>query len=184
MPEHRPNREVQAAEIVSQIIRARRARAELFRPDLFSDPAWDMLLVLFVASVREQIVTATELANATATSIPSAVRWIDVLQRDGLLQRKPEPASLGPDIVELGGRGMEAICDWIENCGLASSRTSEKSAGENEEVGVTPGSNDNRVHKSEGANYELRMALKQCREQLERLEELLVLSKQDNRPSR
>jgi hypothetical protein len=45
-------------------------------------------------------------------------------------------------------------------------------------------SNDNRVNKSKSANYELRMALKQCREQLERLEELLLLSKQDNRPSK
>lgn len=49
---------------------------------------------------------------------------------------------------------------------------------------MTPEDNDNRVHKSESANYELRMALKQCREQLDRLEELLLLSKQDNRPSK
>lgn len=122
MPEHRSSRAVEASEIVSRIIRARKARAEHFRLDLFSDPAWDMLLALFVASVRGQIVTATELAEATATSIPSAARWIDVLERDGLLQRKPEPASLGQDIVELGSRGMAAIYNWIENCGLTSPR--------------------------------------------------------------
>ena len=55
MPEHRPNREVQAAEIVSQIIRARRFRANHFGPALFSDSAWDVLLVLLVASIREAI---------------------------------------------------------------------------------------------------------------------------------
>lgn len=130
MPEHRQSRAVEAAEIVSQVIRARRARGELFSPGLFSDPAWDMLLALFVASVRGQIVTTTELAEATTTPITSAVRWIGVLERDGLLQRNSEPASLGQDIVELGSRGMTAICDWIESCGLASFRTSEHSAGE------------------------------------------------------
>jgi DNA-binding MarR family transcriptional regulator len=130
MPEQLSNRTVEAAEIVWRIIRARRARTELFKPGLFSDPAWDMLLFLFVAGAREQIVTVTELAAATATPIPSAVRWIDVLERNGLLQRKAEPTNMEQDIVELGGRGMTTICDWIENCGLASFRTSDHSAGE------------------------------------------------------
>ncbi len=130
MPEQLSNRTVEAAEIVWRIIRARRARTELFKPGLFSDPAWDMLLFLFVAGAREQIVTVTELADSTATSIPSAVRWIDVLERDGLLQHKAKATNMGQDIVTLGGRGMTAICDWIENCGLASFRTSNHSAGE------------------------------------------------------
>lgn len=55
MPEHRPNCQVQAAEIVSQIICARSYRAKHFGPALFSYPAWDMLRVLFVASVRDGI---------------------------------------------------------------------------------------------------------------------------------
>lgn len=43
-------------------------------------------------------------------------------------------------------------------------------------------SDDERVHKLESVNYELRMALKECREQLERLEDLLARSGQDNDP--
>ena len=43
-------------------------------------------------------------------------------------------------------------------------------------------SDDERVHKLESVNYELRIALKECREQLERLERLLAKSEQDNRP--
>ena len=45
---------------------------------------------------------------------------------------------------------------------------------------MTTETNDNHAHKSEIPNYELRLALKQCREQLDRLEKLLLLSKQDN----
>ena len=47
---------------------------------------------------------------------------------------------------------------------------------------VSEKSDDERVHKLESVNYELRMALKECREGLERLEKLLGRSEQDNRP--
>lgn len=47
---------------------------------------------------------------------------------------------------------------------------------------MTDKSDDERVHKLESVNYELRMALRECREQLQRLERLLERSEQDNRP--
>ena len=49
-------------------------------------------------------------------------------------------------------------------------------------MAVANESDDERVHKLESVNYELRMALKECREQLERLEDLLARSEQDNDP--
>ena len=116
MPEPRSSHDVEAAEIVSQIIRARRARTGLFRPELFSDPAWDMLLVLFLASAREQWISVLELAEATATPISTAVRWIDVLERDGLVQRNSDPASARRDDVGLSVRGKAAIFQWLEDC--------------------------------------------------------------------
>ena len=41
---------------------------------------------------------------------------------------------------------------------------------------------DDRVNKLESVNYELRMALEECREQLQRLERMLERSEQDNQP--
>jgi len=49
---------------------------------------------------------------------------------------------------------------------------------------VTSENSDDRVRKLGNANYDLRMALRKCREQLDRIEELLLLSKQDNQPSK
>jgi len=120
MPEPRSSRAVEAAGIVSQIIHARRARTGLFRPELFSDPAWDMLLVLFLAKARDQLMTVSELAEATATPIPTAARWIDVLERDGLVQRDADPAAARHYDVELSNRGAAAIHQWLEDCKLAS----------------------------------------------------------------
>jgi hypothetical protein len=47
---------------------------------------------------------------------------------------------------------------------------------------VSGKSEDNCVQKLENVNYELRKALKECREQLQRLERLLNRSEQDNGP--
>jgi hypothetical protein len=49
---------------------------------------------------------------------------------------------------------------------------------------VTSENSDDRVRRLGNANYDLRMALRQCREQLDRIEELLLLSKQDNQPNK
>ena len=49
---------------------------------------------------------------------------------------------------------------------------------------MTSENSDDRVRRLGNANYDLRMALRQCREQLDRIEELLLLSKQDNQPNK
>ena len=43
-------------------------------------------------------------------------------------------------------------------------------------------SDDERVLNLESVNYELRVALRECRDQLERLEKLLELTEQDGQP--
>ena len=44
-------------------------------------------------------------------------------------------------------------------------------------------SDDERVLKLESVNYELRVAFRECRDQLERFEKLLELSEQGGQPS-
>lgn len=130
MPEPRSSHDAVAAEIVSQIICARRARTGLFRPELFSDPAWDMLLVLFLAKAREQLMTVLELAEATATPVSTTVRWVDLLKRDGLVERDPDPAAARNDGAELSVRGTAAIYQWLEDCKLTSFFTLQHSEDE------------------------------------------------------
>ncbi len=49
---------------------------------------------------------------------------------------------------------------------------------------MTSENSDDRVRKLGNANYNLRMALRKCRERLDQIEELLLLSKQDNQASK
>lgn len=116
MAEHSPRPLVaaEAEEAVSQIICARRKRANLLGPQLFSDPAWDMLLALFQAELRQQSLATYELAKVTCVPATTALRWIDVLEREGLLRRRPDPLDARRIFVGLSARGSAAMQQWLQ----------------------------------------------------------------------
>ena len=104
----------EAEAVVSDIIRARRMRANLFRPEFFSDPAWDLLLVLFQADLRQHRVSAAKLTAATGLPPTTTGRWIVLLEREGLLRRRPDPRFATRTFIELSSRGMAAMQQWLQ----------------------------------------------------------------------
>ena len=64
----------------------RRLRQRLFGyPDgLFQEPAWDMLLHLFIQQERGERVPISNLSSASCVPQTTALRWIKVLEREGL----------------------------------------------------------------------------------------------------
>jgi DNA-binding MarR family transcriptional regulator len=77
-----------------------------------------------------ELMTVLELAEATATPVSTTVRWVDLLERDGLLQRDADPARAGYDDVRLSVRGRAAIYQWLEDCRLTSFVTLQHSEDE------------------------------------------------------
>lgn len=76
---------------VRQVIRARRARERFFPGDIFGDPAWDMLLDLFAASIDGAAVSVTSLCIAAAVPTSTALRWIKALCDRGIFDRRADP---------------------------------------------------------------------------------------------
>ena len=115
MSEHnpRPLAAEEAKEIVSNVIRARGMRSDFFGPKLFSDPAWDLLLALFQLELKHQRIATSELASAVGLPATTAVRWLDVLDREKLVRRKPDPFDARRIFVELTPRGSGAMQQWI-----------------------------------------------------------------------
>ena len=117
MAEHylHPFTPADAEKAVLQIILARRMRASVLAPELFSDPAWDLLLALFLARLQRQRMTTWQLARETAISESMAARWLDALDQQGLLRRRS--ASRGDEgavVVELSPAGSNAMQEWLE----------------------------------------------------------------------
>ena len=73
------------------LLRQRRRREELIGAQHFSDPAWDMMLDLFAASVRGEEVAISSLIVAANVPQSTALRRIRRLVCDGLFVVRDDP---------------------------------------------------------------------------------------------
>lgn len=68
---------------------SRRRRDALFHPGIFAEPAWDMLLDLYVQEHLKRPVSIHSLCIAAAVPPTTALRWIGRLVECGLMAREP-----------------------------------------------------------------------------------------------
>lgn len=95
-------------------LKARRARTQFFGPDLFADPAWDILLEAYAAHLTEQSTSVSALCNAAAVPSTTALRWIRKLEEVGLLERREDPADGRRCWIELTGAGSTMMRGYLE----------------------------------------------------------------------
>ena len=72
--------------------RMRRLRGQHFMPELFADPAWDILLDLTAARLEGRMVAVSSLCIAAAVPATTALRWITQMTEQTILVRKPDPS--------------------------------------------------------------------------------------------
>lgn len=85
-----PRAPVSAGQVRTHI-RHRRLREEYFGPDIFADPAWDMMLDLYAARLERLRVSVSSLCIAAAVPATTALRWIKTLTDSGLFERREDP---------------------------------------------------------------------------------------------
>lgn len=85
--------------------RKRRSRNRIFgSSDLFADPAWDILIDLFIAYEEGQSISISSACIAAAVPTTTALRWLKLLEEEGHISQKSNPSdarrvylSLSPD---------------------------------------------------------------------------------------
>lgn len=102
---------------VRRVIAARAARRQFFTADLFADPAWDILLELYALHCEQQRTSVSKLCVAVAVPATTALRWIDRLESDGLLDRSPDPLDARRIWVSLSVKGLHAMNSYVEHIG-------------------------------------------------------------------
>lgn len=73
---------------IRQVQAVRRARASYFKPDLFADPAWDILLELYAGELAQRRVSVSKASIAAGVPATTALRWIHKLEQDNLIDRE------------------------------------------------------------------------------------------------
>lgn len=99
---------------VRRVIAARAARRQFFAADLFADPAWDILLELYALHCEQQRTSVSKLCIAVAVPATTALRWIDKLQSEGLLDRAADPLDARRIWVAISPKGMDAMESYLQ----------------------------------------------------------------------
>lgn len=109
LPSEPPPRE-HFADMARRTYNLRRQRAAIFgNPDLFGEPAWDILLDLYIAQVEGKPVSVSSACIGSASAPTTGLRWLGVLADHGLVIREPDPADQRRVMVRLTERGLEAM---------------------------------------------------------------------------
>lgn len=99
--------------LVRQIIANRQRRARFFDPQLFADPAWDMLLDLTAAHAEGQKVSVTSLCIAANVPATTALRWLSQMVEAGVFRRAADPMDRRRVFIELSDASITAMAGYF-----------------------------------------------------------------------
>lgn len=108
--------------LVRQIIRQRQLRGKFFDPELFADPAWDMLLDLTAARAEHLRVSVTSLCIASGVPPTTALRWIGVLTEGGRVQRVEDESDRRRAFIALTDKAADDMARFFAEMGGKANR--------------------------------------------------------------
>ncbi|GEM_PF-2971489 len=95
--------------LAEYIYRCRRIRDEMLGADYFGEPAWDLLLGLYIGETRGR----APLGNLSTNT---ALRWQSVLETEGLVTRRTDGDAAGSNAC-LTAKGHALMRDYLRKAG-------------------------------------------------------------------
>jgi hypothetical protein len=93
----------------------RRKRTAIFgNPDLFGEPAWDILLDLYIAQAEGKPVSVSSACIGSAAPPTTGLRWLGVLADEGLVVREADAEDNRRVLVRLTPAGQAAMDRFFE----------------------------------------------------------------------
>ncbi|BDI61066.1 winged helix DNA-binding protein [Qipengyuania nanhaisediminis] len=102
------------AALARKIYAVRRRRAAIFgNAEMFGEPAWDILLDLYIAHVDGKPVSVSSACIGSAAPPTTGLRWLGVLAEQELVLREHDPQDQRRVLVRLTDRGLEAMDEFF-----------------------------------------------------------------------
>lgn len=74
-----------AASLANAVLEFRRSRSKILPPELFAEPAWDLLLELFVADAEGRRLTARQVCGRSNIAPTVMSHWLKHLSQSGFV---------------------------------------------------------------------------------------------------
>ncbi|MEM7701850.1 MAG: MarR family winged helix-turn-helix transcriptional regulator [Pseudomonadota bacterium] len=114
VPAKSQNTRLPDPKLVRSVIAGRQARTRFFDAELFSDPAWDMLLDLTAAHAEGAKVSVTSLCIAAGVPATTALRWLKQMVESGVFERVADPDDRRRAFIELSETSVEAMARYFQ----------------------------------------------------------------------
>lgn len=95
------------------LYRVRRKRDGLYR-DLFADPAWDMMLDLFVGQSDQYLPSVTSVCIAACVPATTALRWITLMLERSIITKSPDPFDRRRSFIALTPEAYAYMVDYLQ----------------------------------------------------------------------
>ena len=113
-----PRSERRYLALARQAYALRRKRAGIFgNPELFGEPAWDILLDLYIAHAEAKPVSVSSACIGSAAPATTGLRWLGVLADEGLVVRENDPEDHRRVLVRLTRKGITAMERFFDSVG-------------------------------------------------------------------
>lgn len=96
-----------------RILAKRRLRTHYFQGEMFGEPAFDLLLDLFVQEMSGRQTYTTSAAVASGAPLTTALRQIAMLVERGLVTRDPDPVDRRRVLLRLSDEGSKQMWDYL-----------------------------------------------------------------------
>lgn len=104
----------QLVELARRFYRSRRLRPQVFSDDaLFGEPAWDILLDLFIAESEHKRLSVTAACIGAAVPTSTALRWLVILESRGFVRRENDPTDARRVFLHLTGEGYAKMANYF-----------------------------------------------------------------------
>lgn len=107
--------ESQLGDIAKRIYDWRREREVIIDVELFSEPAWDILLDLFHQKCLGKRVSVTSCCIASNVPSTTALRWISLLVMKGIVVRQPSGSDHRTTYLELTSEGNRQVTEVLKS---------------------------------------------------------------------